>query len=57
MISDFSLRITLLNICSIKAHMLDVLSDQHLIVIFLCHTETQLQKHDNLDKIKSIFNG
>ena len=31
MISDFSLRITLLNICSIKAHMLDVLSDQHLI--------------------------
>ena len=39
MISDFSLRITLLNICSIKAHMPHVLSDQHLIDFFA------LQRH------------
>ena len=50
MISDFSLTITLLNIRSIKAHMLDVLSDQHLIGSdFLCLTETPLQRHDDLD--------
>ena len=58
MISDYSLTITVLNIRSIKEHMLDVLCDQHLIGSdFLCLTETQLQKHDDLDQIKSIFNG
>ena len=42
MISDFSLTITFLNIRSIKTHMLDVLSDQHLsqIQIFFA-----LQRH------------
>ena len=58
MISDFSLTITLLNIRSTEVHMLDILNDQHWIELgFLCLTETQLQRHDDLDQIKSIFNG
>ena len=58
MVSDFSLTITLLYIRSIKAHMLDVLTDQHLIESdFLCLTETKLQRHNDLDQIKSIFDG
>ena len=38
--------------------MLDVLYDQHLVKShFHCLTETELQWHDDLDQIKSIFNG
>ena len=58
MICDFSLTITLLNIRSFRSHTLDVLCDLHLIKSdFLCLTETQLQRHDDLDQTKSIFNG
>ena len=58
MISYFSLTKNLLNIPTIKKFMLDVLYDQHLVEShFHCLTETQLQWHDDLDQIKSIFNG
>ena len=57
MISDSSLTVNLLNIGPIRTHMLDVLCDEHLIESnFLCLTETQLQKHDDLDQTNSIVN-
>ena len=57
MISDLSLIITLLNICSIKMHMIDVLSDNHLTEsVFSYLAEAQLRRHDHLDQTKLIFN-
>ena len=58
MISDSSLTVNLLNIGLIRMHILDVLCDQYLVESnFLCLTETQLQKHDDLDQTNSIVNG
>ena len=55
MISYFSL---IINISSIKKLMLGALCDQHLVgSYFHFLTETQLQLHNNLDQIKSIFKG
>ena len=53
MISYFSLTI---NISSIKKLVLGALCDQHLVgSYFHFLTETQLQWHNDLDQIKSIF--
>lgn len=54
----FSLTKNLLSIRTIKKFMLDVLYNQYLVKShFHCLTETELQGHDDLDQIKSIFNG
>ena len=58
MILYFCLTKNLLNIRTIKKFMLDVLCDQHLVESHFHYlTETQLQWHEDLDQIKSIFNG
>ena len=54
----FSLTKSLLSTRATKKFMLDVLYDQYLVKShFHCLTETELQWHDDLDQIKSIFNG